>query len=399
MQLHTVAVLLSAITAFWVAYKAIPIVIRVVIRKNLMDEPDGNRKIHSQRIPTLGGIGIFAGFFFASTIMTSLMGYDIHPLFVVSTVILLLVGIADDLIHISANKKLIAQLIVAGLAITGSSVLIQDFGGVFGVNAVPAWVSYPITVFAFIILINAYNLIDGVDGLAAGLGMVIASTFGGFFLLNENYEMAIYSFGLVGALAGFLIYNFNPAQIFMGDTGSLIVGFTLAFLGLQYQGLSGETTKWISGDYASIVLVSALIIPLYDTLRVVIIRTKRGVSPFHPGKEHVHHVLMGYGFNHRQTAGYLVLANIFLMGFTITLATTGMNINAILALLTVACLIVLPTRSKLVFLFDLLGKPYPDPLKEALLERRRDSSAILTANGTPVRESFSTMERLENVDH
>jgi len=399
MQLHTVAVLLSAITAFWVAYKAIPIVIRVVIRKNLMDEPDGNRKIHTHRIPTMGGIGIFAGFFFASTIMTSLMGYDIHPLFVVSTVVLLLVGIADDLIHISAAKKLIAQIIVAVLAITGSTVLIQDFSGVFGINAVPAFVSYPITIFAFIIVINAYNLIDGVDGLAAGLGMVIATTFGGFFLLNENYEMAIYSFGLVGALAGFLIYNFNPAQIFMGDTGSLIVGFTLAFLGLQYQGLSGETTKWISGEYASIVLVSTLIIPLYDTLRVVIIRTKRGVSPFRPGKEHVHHVLMGYGFNHRQTAGYLVLANIFLIGFTIFLATTGLNINAILALLTVACLIVLPTRSKLVFLFDLFGKPYPDPLKEALLDRQRGSNAVLTANGTPVRESFSTMERLENVDH
>jgi UDP-N-acetylmuramyl pentapeptide phosphotransferase/UDP-N-acetylglucosamine-1-phosphate transferase len=399
MQLHTVAVLLSAITAFWVAYKAIPIVIRVVIRKNLMDEPDGNRKIHTHRIPTMGGIGIFAGFFFASTIMTSLMGYDIHPLFVVSTVILLLVGIADDLIHISANKKLVAQIIVAALAITGSSVLINDFGGVFGVHSVPSLVSYPITIFAFIIVINAYNLIDGVDGLAAGLGMVIASTFGGFFLLNENYEMAIYSFGLVGALAGFLIYNFNPAQIFMGDTGSLIVGFTLAFLGLQYQGLSGENTKWISGEYASIVLVSTLIIPLYDTLRVVIIRTKRGVSPFRPGKEHVHHVLMGYGFNHRQTAGYLVLANIFLIGFTITLATTGLNINAILALLVVACLIVLPTRSKLIFFFDLLGKPYPDPLKEALLERQRGSNAVLTANGTPVRESFSSMERLENVDH
>lgn len=399
MQLHTVAVLLSAITAFWVAYKAIPVVIRVVVRKNLMDEPDGNRKIHTHRIPTMGGIGIFAGFFIASTIMTSLMGYDIHPLFVVSTVILLLVGIADDLIHISASKKLIAQIIVANLAIAGSTVLIQDFSGVFGINAVPAFVSYPITVFAFIIVINAYNLIDGVDGLAAGLGMVIASTFGGFFLFNENYEMAIYSFGLVGALAGFLIYNFNPAQIFMGDTGSLIVGFTLAFLGLQYQGLSGENTKWISGEYASIVLVSALIIPLYDTLRVVIIRTKRGVSPFRPGKEHVHHVLMGYGFNHRKTAGYLIATNVFLIGFTITLATTGLNINAILALLLVACLIVLPTRSKLVFLFDLFGKRYPDPLKEALLDRQRGSSAILTANGTPVRETFSTMERMENVDH
>lgn len=399
MQLHTVAVLLSAITAFWVAYKAIPIVIRVVIRKNLMDEPDGNRKIHSKRIPTLGGIGIFAGFFFASTIMASLMGYDIHPLFVVNTVILLLVGIADDLIHISATKKLVAQIVVAILAMTGSTVLISDFNGVFGIDAVPVYVSYPITVFAFIIIINAYNLIDGVDGLAAGLGMVIASTFGGFFLLNQNYEMAIYSFGLVGALGGFMIYNFNPAQIFMGDAGSLIVGFTLAFLGLQYHGLSGETTKWISGEYASIILVSTLIIPLYDTLRVVIIRTKRGVSPFHPGKEHVHHVLMGYGFNHRQTAGYLVLANIFLIGFTMVLATTGININALLALLVVACLIILPTRSKLIFIFDLFGKPYPDPLKEALLDRQRGSNAIFTANGTPSRETYASVERMENVDH
>lgn len=398
MQLHLIAVLLSALTAFWVAYKAIPIVIRVVVRKNLMDEPDGKRKIHTQRIPTLGGIGIFAGFFFASTIMTSLMGYDIHPLFVVSTVLLLLTGITDDLIHISPNKKLIAQIISAVLVIIGSTVLIDDFGSIFGIDAVPAWVAYPITVFAFIIVINAYNLIDGVDGLAAGLGMVIASTFGGFFLLNQNYEMAIYSFGLVGALGGFMIYNFNPAQIFMGDTGSLIVGFTLAFLGLQYQGLSGENTIWISGEYASIVLVSVLIIPLYDTLRVVVIRTKRGVSPFHPGKEHVHHVLMGYGFNHRKTALYLIASNIFLIGFTITLAAAGININAILALLLVACLIVLPTRSRLVFLFALFGKVYPDPLKEALLDRQYKGNAILTANGIPVTESFSNVERVENIE-
>lgn len=396
MQLHIIAVLLSAITAFWVAYKAIPIVIRVVVRKNLMDEPDGNRKIHTHRIPTLGGIGIFAGFFFASTIMTSLMGYNIHPLFVVSTVILLLVGIADDLIHISPNKKLIAQIIVALMSITGSTVLISDFSGIFGIHTVPVFISYPVTILAFIVVINAYNLIDGVDGLAAGLGIVISSTFGGFFVLNQNYEMAIYAFGLTGALASFMIYNFNPARIFMGDTGSLIVGFTLAFLGLQYQGLSGENTVWISGQYASIVMISALIIPLYDTLRVVVIRTKRGVSPFSPGKEHVHHVLMGYGFNHRQTALYLIGVNIFLIGFTIALATTGININSLLALLLVACLIVLPTRSKLVFLFDLLGKPYPDPLKEALLERQRGSSAVLTSNGAPVSESFSSMERVEN---
>ena len=196
-----------------------------------------------------------------------------------------------------------------------------------------------------------------------------------------------------------MIYNFNPAQIFMGDTGSLIVGFALAFLGLQYQGLSGLNTVWISGEYASLVLISVLIIPLYDTLRVVIIRAKRGVSPFRPGKEHVHHVLMGYGFNHRQTSLYLIGANIFLIAFTISLAAAGMNINGVLALLVVACLIVLPTRSKLVFLFDLLGKPFPDPLKEALLDRQRGSAAIMTANGTPVRETVATMERLENVDH
>ncbi len=399
MQLHLIAVLLSAVTAFWVAYKAIPIVIRVVVRKNLMDEPDGKRKIHTHRIPTLGGIGIFAGFFFASTIMTSLMGYDIHPLFVVSTVLLLLTGITDDLIHISPNKKLIAQIIGAVLAIVGSTVLIDNFGGIFGIDSVPVWIAYPITVFAFIIVINAYNLIDGVDGLAAGLGMVIASTFGGFFLLNQNYEMAIYSFGLVGALGGFMMYNFNPARIFMGDTGSLVVGFTLAFLGLQYQGLSGVDTIWISGEFASIILVSVLIIPLYDTLRVVVIRTKRGVSPFSPGKEHVHHVLMGYGFNHRKTAIYLIAANMFLIGFTIILAASGININAIFALLLVACLIVLPTRSRLIFLFALVGKAYPDPLKEALLDRQQNRNVILTANGIASTETFSTVETLENVDH
>jgi UDP-GlcNAc:undecaprenyl-phosphate GlcNAc-1-phosphate transferase len=399
MPSHYLAVLFSTITAFWVTYKAIPIVIRVVIRKNLMDEPDGDRKIHTQKIPTLGGIAIFAGFFFATTIMTSILGFNIHPLFVVSTVLLLLIGIADDLIHISANKKLVAQIIVAGLVISGSTVLIQDFSGIFGVHSVSAWVSYPVTLAAFIVIINAYNLIDGVDGLAAGLGMVISTTFGGFFILNKNYEMAIYSFGLVGALGGFMMYNFNPAQIFMGDTGSLIVGFALSFLGLQYQGLSGANTVWISGEYASLVLISVLIIPLYDTLRVVIIRTKRGVSPFRPGKEHVHHVLMGYGFNHRQTSLYLIGANIFLIAFTISLATAGVNINGVLALLVVACLIVLPTRSKLVFLFDLLGKPFPDPLKAALLDRQLGSAAIMTANGTPVRETIATMERMENVDH
>lgn len=192
-------------------------------KKKLFDEPD-ERKVHKAVIPTLGGLGIFSGF-----ILATLMGIPAalsHKLqyFIAAIMVVFFLGIKDDILITSVTKKFIGQVVAAGIIIQFGGIQINNMHGLLGIYHIPYPVSFFLTLLTIIAITNSFNLIDGVDGLAGSLGLLTSLVFGIYFLVIDQLMYAVMAFALSGSLVAFLIYNFPPAKIFMGDTGSLLLG-------------------------------------------------------------------------------------------------------------------------------------------------------------------------------
>lgn len=312
-------IILSFITAFGITYFAIPSVIRVAKVKNLIDIP-GERAAHDAPTPSLGGIAIFAGTVFAITMWTPFRYFAGLQYILCAVVVIFLVGAKDDILPMSPYRKLGGQIFAALILIFRADVIIDNFYGLFGVHVLPEWFSILFSIFVIVLIINAFNLIDGINGLAASLGIIISLIFGTWFFLIERVELAMVAFALTGALIAFLKYNFTPADIFMGDTGSMLIGFVCAVLAIKFLESHNDyfAEKLLEKPYLGIykmeaapaIAVGVLIIPLFDTFRVFLIRIIRGKSPFMPDKTHIHHLLLDLDFSHIQATGILVLTNI-----------------------------------------------------------------------------------------
>ncbi|MBK7475138.1 MAG: undecaprenyl/decaprenyl-phosphate alpha-N-acetylglucosaminyl 1-phosphate transferase [Haliscomenobacter sp.] len=313
-------IVLSFVTAFTLTYFAIPPIIRIALAKNLVDEPD-ERRSHTVRTPSLGGIGIFSGSIFAIVLWTPFSQFGNLQYILCAFIILFLVGAKDDISPIPAKNKLIAQFIAASILALKSDIMLTSLYGLFGVyNELPFWTSYVLSVFFILVLINAFNLIDGINGLAGGIGILILGTLGCWFFLIGRLEFATLAFSSAGAIAAFLRYNFTPARIFMGDTGSLLIGVIIAillikFMDLNYLLSSGNPFRFANGPG---VALGIAILPLFDTLRVFATRIIRGQSPLKPDRRHIHHLLIDYGLSHMQATGILVFVNAGFIVFVFT---------------------------------------------------------------------------------
>jgi UDP-GlcNAc:undecaprenyl-phosphate/decaprenyl-phosphate GlcNAc-1-phosphate transferase len=300
-RLFQVAV--SAIVACATSITAIPVIIKISRLKNLMADP-GERSSHITKTPTLGGVAIFA-----STLISYFLwenpdeGQLIH-LSISAIVILFFLGVKDDILVLSPKKKMFVQVAVSALVVILADLRIENLFGIFGINEVPYIMSLPLTVFIFIALINAINLIDGIDGLAGGIGMIAGGMFGLWFFLNGHFAMACLAASLSGSLFGFLRFNYSKtSKIFMGDTGSLIVGFLLSMFALKFIQLNIEYRFNPNASFsAPILAIVVLIVPIFDTLRVFIIRLKDKKSPFIGDRNHLHHILIDSGLSHFQTS-------------------------------------------------------------------------------------------------
>ena len=291
--------ILCFITAFVVAMVVMPPLIKLINRFQLFDVPD-LRKTHNAPIPTMGGIAVYAGMSVALALWYQFTGDQATISFIFSLAMLFAVGIMDDLKDIRAYYKFAIQLSVA-LLITISGVRIQSFNGLLGLYELPLLIQYSFTIFAIVGITNAFNLIDGIDGLAGGLGFMSLISLGLFLTLSGQPQVALIAFALAGSLLGFLYYNFNPARIFMGDTGSLVLGFTIAVLSIQLIRFnSGPAIPFIAN--VPVVALSVVLIPVFDTLRVFSLRVGKGKSPFHPDKTHIHHLLTNNGWSHAFTS-------------------------------------------------------------------------------------------------
>lgn len=292
-------IILCMLWSFLVAIFAVPSIIDVARRKKLFDKPN-HRTIHELLTPRLGGLAIFAGFMSAVTIFGEITP-GVQQL-LAGCLILFFIGVKDDIITVSVFKKFFVQLLAAGIVMFIGDVKITNFQGFMNVYALDQGISYGFTFLVIIGITNAINLIDGLDGLAGSLVLLISFTFGIFFF-SHNISYAFVAFSLAGAVLGFLRYNFHNARIFMGDTGSLICGFIIAIMAIEFVEL-----KLVSSSPA--LAVGILIIPVFDTIRVFSIRILNGRSPFHPDKNHIHHWLLSLNFSQMKVVLILIGFNL-----------------------------------------------------------------------------------------
>ncbi len=291
--------LLAFSWAFLVAIFAVPSITRIAHQKNMLDQPNG-RTVHISLTPRLGGVAVYAGFLSALTIFAPLQN-GLQELLAGCTV-LFFIGLKDDLVGVSAFKKFVSQLLATGIVMFMANVRITSFHGIFGIYELPIGLSYAFTFVVIVGVTNAINLIDGLDGLAGSLTVIMTSIFGVYFYRYGGSAYGNYTFValcLIGGMTGFLRYNFHRATIFMGDTGSLVCGFIVSVLAIQFIELHPV------GHASPSVALGILFVPLFDTLRVSVIRVLNGHSPFVSEKNHIHHRILAMGF--KQISTVLIL--------------------------------------------------------------------------------------------
>ena len=314
-------ILLSTALAFLITFFAIPVIIEVAKDKKLFDEPD-ERKVHKAVIPTLGGLGIFAGFILATLMGVPASVSNQLQFFIAAALVIFFLGIKDDILVLSATKKFVGQLIAAGIMIRFGGLQINNMYGFLGIYEIPHTASLVLTLFTIIVITNSFNLIDGVDGLAGSLGLLTSIVFGIYFFTIGELMYAVMALTLAGSLTAFLIYNFSPAKIFMGDTGSLLIGllnsiFVIKFISVASTGISFPL------ESAPAIGFAILIVPLFDTLRVFSLRIFKRRSPFSPDRNHIHHFLLDLGLSHKMVCIICVSANLVFIGVAYGLRSMG----------------------------------------------------------------------------
>jgi UDP-GlcNAc:undecaprenyl-phosphate GlcNAc-1-phosphate transferase len=290
---------------------AIPRIIYISKKKKLFDFPDNDRKLHSDVIPNLGGVAIFLGFSVIGSLFIKTAEFDKWNYIIAAILILFITGIKDDLINVNPAKKFIAQLAASVIIAYFADIRLDNFHGFLGIFELPYWVSLGFTIVGCTFISNAFNLIDGIDGLAASIAIISTLFLGFAFHISNNVSLACISFSLMGAIIGFLKFNIQPARIFMGDSGSLVIGFTIAVLAI----LLTKNVHHFEGNIlfhspkaVLLATLSILFIPIFDTFRVFAARIIKGNSPFNADRTHLHHYFLDLGCSHTKTV--IILASV-----------------------------------------------------------------------------------------
>jgi UDP-GlcNAc:undecaprenyl-phosphate/decaprenyl-phosphate GlcNAc-1-phosphate transferase len=307
-----IQLIVTLITSAGFCMILIPLIIQASFKFNLVDKPD-ERKVHKNPIPRLGGIGIFASTFLGIAVS----GLGLHaivmwPVFFTSMAILFLIGIWDDLKNISAKLRFVLQICCA-LALAASGIRLTSLYGIFGVHELSVFSQYAVSVLIMVGVTNSFNLIDGIDGLAGGLAFISMSVLGFLAYRLALYPLVAVYVAFSGSLIGFLKSNISPAKIFMGDGGSLVLGYLLSASGILLIERAHTHPGLITPEQSALVVTAILIIPVFDTIRVFASRIRKGFSPFKADKTHIHHLFLVAGLNHRKTMLMLCFFEIFLI--------------------------------------------------------------------------------------
>lgn len=307
--LYSTAVLLSGIISMYAVKK----IIFITRHKGIFDIPDNIRKIHGADIPSLGGIGIFVGYMVVAAFFMGKTGYPI----IAASVLLFFTGIYDDIMNMRPSKKLLAQLIAASMPVLIADIRIASLQGIAGITELPYVVSVASTILLCTFFINVFNFMDGIDGLACTLAILYTGILGAMFAAMGHKDMACVALSLTGATMGLLYYNRAPAKIYMGDTGSMLLGFmifTLAVLLIKATTINSMTGNALAPAQLVMLLISVVFIPVYDALRVFVLRAAQGISPLRADRTHLHYYLLDAGFSHSGAVAVIAVANVVLTG-------------------------------------------------------------------------------------
>jgi len=297
-----ITALLAAFTAFVITFLVMPVIIKYTLKKNYVDVP-GYRKIHKKITPSMGGVAIFLGFCVAGVIWLELLSTRDFKFIFVSLFVIFFIGMRDDLVPMKPILKLFGQVLAITIAVVFLDLRFDSLHGLFGIHEIPVPISYAVTIFTMIIITNSFNLIDGIDGLAGTVSSISLLTLGSWLLMVGDENYSILAFAMLGSIIAFLIYNWHPSQVFMGDTGALVIGMMLSILTVHVLNfnnqLVAETPFRLAAPLAS--ALSFIYIPLLDTSRIIIIRLSKGKSPLSPDKSHIHHTMVRLGLTHQET--------------------------------------------------------------------------------------------------
>jgi len=337
--LNITLIFLYSSISFLISVLFFPVFIKLLKQWKILDSP-GQHKIHFSFIPSMGGISILLG-----VILTLLMSLPFQEwiklkYFFISIGLMFGIGLRDDILALNPKQKLISQFLPVFIIMFLDGNMLTSLYGINDGAPFPTILSWIITTITLIIVTNAYNLIDGVDGLAGTVGLICLLFFGFWFYSIGSVSISLISFCFAGSVIAFLFFNWQPSQIFMGDTGALMIGLLLSYL----------TVRFINDNFllpmdhparfnASIgTAVCVMIIPIFDTLRVIILRLRKMQSPFRADKNHLHHQFLNIGFSHARTVFILGGINILFILLALMLKENGDIL--ILALVIALCLII-----------------------------------------------------------
>lgn len=347
--MNILVIIIPFILAIALGRLILPYILLVTYKKRLFDPIDA-RKLHQRIIPRLGGVAFapiqccllvitMVVVFKLDVVSLQIQSWALIPHFmmlVCGLVILFVIGIGDDLIGVDFKWKFVAQIFVASL-LPMSGLWINDLYGLGFIVALPAYIGVPLTVFVIVLIINAVNLMDGLDGLCSGLVGVGCLVLGGLFLFYGAWLHSLFAFITAGVLIPFFYYNVFGAtrrrrQIFMGDTGSMTLGYSMAFLAISFAMNNSYIKPFSEG--AIVVAFSTLIVPVLDVARVMYVRYRLGKPVFKPDRNHLHHKFLRFGMSHRTAMlAILALAFFFCLFNVVMVELISNNIVVVLDLL------------------------------------------------------------------
>ncbi|MCA0132437.1 glycosyltransferase family 4 protein [Winogradskyella alexanderae] len=317
---------IAFLVSFFTALLSYPAIINVASSRNLVDG-ENKRSSHKGKVTQLGGVGIYLGLVLVITTIGAVLDTTLLLLLLGGMTILFFLGLKDDLYLLSPRKKFIGQVLAAGLFILFVDMRIKGLSGLFEINVMPYWLSVAFTLFLYLLIINAYNLIDGIDGLAGGLALVGSVAFGIYFLMSKDMTMVVVAAAMVGTLMPFLRKNLSKRnKMFMGDTGSMLIGLVMAVFTVRLISVSELEKATLFYRSAPALALAAIFLPLLDTLRIFIIRIFiHKKSPFVADKNHIHHQFLNMGYSHAKTSLILVIINTLLIGLSFALKSQPLS--------------------------------------------------------------------------
>ncbi len=301
---------IALVLSFLIVFMAIPTIIRVAKMAQWLDRPS-YRKIHKQPVPRLAGVAIFIGVTIPLLLLTDCQDFNALNPVMIALITLFFIGLKDDILITAPLTKFLGQLISVLVVIIMGGIKITNLHGFFHIFHIPVSLQILITAFTFLVIINAFNFIDGIDGLAATIAIQAAATFGIWFYSRQIYDMALLAAILIGALLAYLRFNLSEGEnkIFFGDTGTMIIGLIIGILAIQFNQmvLRFDDLRYFPAPAVSF---GILIIPFYDMLRIIYIRIIIGKKIYEPDTNHIHHIFLRLGLSQRQTLVILNLINL-----------------------------------------------------------------------------------------